>query len=732
MSNQSSTKAGTQVHTNRLAGETSPYLLQHAHNPVDWYPWGKEAIDKAVAEDKPILLSIGYAACHWCHVMEHESFEDEDTAKMMNENFVCIKVDREERPDLDEIYMRAVQILTGNGGWPMTVFLTPKLKPFFGGTYYPPEDRHGLPSFKHVMTALSEAWKHKRKDVEDSAEEIAESLKTMDKLPLPEKMKIRSSLENAPDTKQSDIVLVAEKLLAVFDHTWGGFGNSPKFPHSFSISLGMRCASHLCQGKPSLKESFLQMVSTTLDKMAYGGINDQIGGGFARYSVDRRWLIPHFEKMLYDNALLCQNYVDGFFLTGRAYWKAVAEDILNFVLRELRTADGAFFSSLDADSEGEEGKFYVWTSTQIESLLGHDAEFIDKVYGVTKAGNFEHGTNVLHLTASPEELADHFGASYGHFQSKLQALDEKLFQERSKRVRPLRDEKVLTSWNSLMISAFVDGYKATGKEEFLKAATEAAEFIQRELLVQGHRLLRTFGRGKAKLNAYLDDYAFYVQALLDLASVDGNLNWSKLAASLTEAMLERFSDEEKTGFYYTSHDHESLVARPRNHFDGSLPSATSVAVFNLLRLNRLTDRKEFGERAEKILRHYEPLFQSMPDQFAHFAEALDFASAKSMEIVLVQPGKTKLATELLLEIHRHYLPNKVVIVKDLSLQKQPEAAGATDFAVLRDRVLSNGEPTVYICRNFTCDAPITSLSSLSEKLKALAPKIDLPIPSKRG
>jgi uncharacterized protein len=717
--------AGTGLTTNRLAGETSTYLLQHAHNPVDWYPWGKEALERAQKEDKPILLSVGYAACHWCHVMEHESFEDPNTAKMMNENFVCIKVDREERPDIDEIYMRAVQLMTGHGGWPMTVFLTPKLAPFFGGTYYPPEDRHGMPSFTHVMTALSEAWRNKRPEIDDSANEISEALKSMDKLPAKHAVQVKGK-------EESDRVLIvpaAEKMLSVFDHTWGGFGSSPKFPHTFNISLGMRCASSLCSGKPSLQESFSEMVSVTLDKMAYGGINDQIGGGFARYSVDRKWLIPHFEKMLYDNALLCQNYVDGYLLTDRHYWKSVAESILDFVLRELRTADGAFYSSLDADSEGEEGKFYVFTMAEIESIVGKEAEWLSKVYGVTKGGNFEHGTNVLHLTAAPEELASQSHLTEEAFWAKLKPLDKQLFDERAKRVRPGRDEKVLTSWNGLMISAFVDGYKLSGHEPYLESARRAAEFVRSQLLVDQDRLLRTWGKGKAKLNAYLDDYAFYVRALLDLSSVDGDPSWAQLAIKLTESMLVRFSDEDKSGFYYTSNDHESLLARPRSHFDGSQPSATSVAVFNLLRLSRLTDNQEFRKRAEKVLHHYQGLFASMPDQFAHLIEALDFASAKSVEIVLVRSGDSERAKELLLEIHRHYLPNKVVIVKDTKLEGKSK--DISEIALLRERVLVKGEPAVYVCENFTCDSPITTVAALSEKLKPLSHKLKLSILPKR-
>ncbi len=707
----------TYAHTNRLAHETSTYLLQHAHNPVDWYPWGKEAIDKSRKEDKPILLSIGYAACHWCHVMEHESFEDEKTAQLMNANFVCIKVDREERTDLDEIYMKAVQLMTGHGGWPMTVFLTPELRPFFGGTYFPPEDRHGMPGFKRVLLSLAETWRNKRADINESAKEISEHLLSFEKAVGQKGLKIKPEHEKLSD----NISAAGQKFLTLFDNQWGGFGSSPKFPHTFSIDVCMRSAAYLCEKTPSLKESFSQVVSTTLDKMAYGGINDQIGGGFARYSVDRYWLVPHFEKMLYDNALLCKSYIDGYFLMGRDYWLAVAEEILKFTGRELENVQGAFFSSLDADSEGEEGKFYVFTPSQLEEALGSEADWVGKVYGVTKTGNFEHGTSVLHLTDSPEDLATASKLSVSAFWQKLAPSREKLLSARSKRVRPGRDEKVLTSWNSLMISAYVEGYKAAGKPEYLATAVRTAHFIQKELM-KGDRLLRTWGQGKARLNGYADDYAYFVQALLDLASVDSNPIWTKDAISLTDSMINHFSDQEKVGFYYTSDDHEELLTRPRANFDSSIPSATSVATSNLIRLSKLTDKKSYRQRAEKIVDHYLPFFTKMPDQFANLIAAADFGEAKSTEIVLVGKKDDKSTQAMLFEIHRHYLPNKVVVWKDPSFDQEPNGY-SPELVLLQERVAMHDKPTVYICENYTCDAPITDPETLRTKLAAMAFKM---------
>jgi len=705
------------AHTNRLVHETSTYLLQHAHNPVDWYPWGKEAIDKSRKEDKPIFLSIGYAACHWCHVMENESFEDDKTAQIMNANFVCIKVDREERTDLDEIYMKAVQLMTGHGGWPMSVFLTPELKPFFGGTYFPPEDRHGMPSFKRVLLSLSETWRTKRDEINESAKEISEHLHSFEKAVGQPGLKIKAEHEKLAD----NIAAAAKKFVTLFDNQWGGFGSSPKFPHTFSIDVCMRSAAFLCDKTPSLKESLSEVVNITLDKMAYGGINDQIGGGFARYSVDRYWLVPHFEKMLYDNALLCKSYIDGYFLTGRQYWLDVAEDILKFTTRELQTTDGAFFSSLDADSEGEEGKFYVFTPSELEEALGAEADWVGKIYGVTKTGNFEHGTSVLHLSNSPEDLATDNKLTVSAFWQKLHPSREKLLSARSKRVRPGRDEKVLTSWNSLMITAYVEGYKATGKPEYLATAIRTAHFIQKELM-KGDRLLRTWGQGKARLNAYADDYAYFVQALLDLASVDSDPLWTKDAITLTESMIKHFSDQEKVGFYYTSDDHEELLTRPRANFDSSIPSATSVATSNLIRLAKLTDNKSYQQRAEKIIGHYLPFFTKMPDQFANLMSAANFVESKSTEIVLVGNKEDKQTQEFLFEIHRHYLPNKVVVFKDpLSYSKSDSYS--PELILLKERELAHGKPTVYICENYTCDAPVTDLETLRKKLTAMASKV---------
>lgn len=726
---------------NRLADETSTYLQQHALNPVDWYPWGKEALEKARAENKPILLSIGYAACHWCHVMAHESFEDDDTADIMNELYVNIKVDREERTDLDEIYMKAVQLMTGHGGWPMTVFLTPDCKPFFGGTYFPVDDRHGLPSFKRVLKSVNQAWTNNHEQVLDSANELARHLSMMEKVrpakqgaetdanynevaldidALKELEVADSDSALARIVNTSTINGALEKVTRNFDKQHGGFGGAPKFPHTMTLELAMRAASKQSPFDDARKEECLELVQTTLDKMAYGGIHDQIGGGFARYSVDRHWLVPHFEKMLYDNALLAKTYFDGYSLTGREYWLRTGERILDFVSRELTTADGAFYSSLDADSEGEEGKFYVFKPEEVIAVLGEeDGKWFNETFGVTERGNFEHGTSIFHLRQSPEELSRINTMPVADLWRKIDNLSEKLMVERAKRIRPTRDEKVLTSWNSLMISAFVEGYKMTGKENYLASAIACANFLI-DNMKTGDRLMRVWGhpvaresevrpeKGIVKLAGCLDDYAYFIAALLDLASVDSDTRWLDIACELAESMITYFRDTDKNegGLFFTASDHEELVVRPRSHYDGSVPSGTSVAACALQKLHRLTGKQAYLDLVEEIFTLYGPHMTRMPDQFANLLNAMDAYLANGPEVaVLLNKKQDK---EMLFEVHRRFDPNKVVAV---SKTGEPNA-----HAVLTGRKAIDDKTTVFICRNFACDKPINDLSELKEKL----------------
>jgi len=692
---------------NKLAGETSTYLLQHAHNPVEWYPWGAEALARSRDEDKPIMLSIGYSACHWCHVMEHESFEDESTAALMNRHFVNIKVDREERPDLDEIYMKSVQLLTGHGGWPMTVFLTPELKPFFAGTYFPPQDRHGIPSFKRVLLGVKTAWESQRDEVEESSSDITKHLGMLDKTKNSETQLDKELLAKAIDP-----------LIRVFDRTWGGFGGAPKFPHTASLSLAMRRINADPGMKSSQTRDCQEMLQTTLDRMAWGGMHDQLGGGFARYSVDRRWLIPHFEKMLYDNALIPRNYLDGFLLTGRKYWLDVARDSLEFVLRELAIPQGGFYCSLDADSEGEEGKYYVWTPEQIEEILGPtDGAFVCDVYGISKQGNFEHGSSAANFPEGHEECFKRLKLSEEAFWERLHPLKEKLLNEREKRVRPGRDDKMLTSWTSLMISCLTDGYRVTGEERYLKEAIKSAEFILTRLMKDG-RLLRTFGRDIAKLNGYLEDYAYTIQALLDLAACDADPRWLQTAVSLNQVVLQHFWDKENGGFYYTSDDHEELIVRTKHFYDGSTPSASSVSVMNLIRLERITGENEFAQKAAQTMNLYTDYFHKAPDQFSNMLCALDAYLSEATEIaVIFDQQAEEQAKTLCQEIYRHYLPNAVIVLANLSNDGMKNLAELSPL--LRDRPMQNGQATVYVCHNFACQKPVNDTIVLAEQLKSL-------------
>lgn len=704
--------ATTNSVTNRLANETSTYLQQHCQNPVDWYPWGEEALNLSKQENKPILLSIGYAACHWCHVMAHESFEDQETADLMNELFVNIKVDREERTDLDEIYMKAIQLMTGHGGWPMTVFLTPECKPFFGGTYFPVNDHHGLPGFKKVLKNVAAAWQTSNDQILDSASELANHLKLMERIKSDKPEADHEKTGFAAVANTNTINAALEKLQRNFDSDFGGFGGAPKFPHSMSLDLAMRACAKSSSFSDSRKEECLDLVQITLDKMAYGGIHDQIGGGFARYSVDRHWLVPHFEKMLYDNALLAKTYIDGYLLTGREYWLRVGEGILSFVRRELTTNQGAFYSSLDADSEGEEGKFYVWHPEQIVAVLGEEeGTWFNQVFGVTERGNFEHKTSILHLSKSPEELSRQFTTPLDKLWQRIDSAAAKLMAERSKRIRPSRDEKVLTSWNSLMITAFIEGYKATAKPEYLQTALKAANFILANLKIDD-RLMRVWGmpvnaqseEGIVKLRGCLDDYAYFIDALLNIASVDGDAKWLNTAEQLCQSMIKFFRDDNEGGFFFTASDHEELVVRPRSHYDGSVPSGTSVATSVLLKLAKLTRKSEYLNLVEEIFSLYGPHFSRMPDQFANLLSCLDIYLFNGPEVAIALADDDN--RDMLFALHQKYYPNKVVAVAS-------DGAGL-DF--LKDKKALDEQTTVYICQNFTCDKPVNNLAELKARL----------------
>jgi hypothetical protein len=668
---------------NRLAAETSLYLRQHANNPVDWFPWGPEALARAKELDRPIFLSVGYSACHWCHVMEHESFEDDATAAVLNANFVCIKVDREERPDLDTIYMNALQVLTREGGgWPLSVFLTPQLRPFYAGTYYPPDDRYAphRPSFKKLLAALTNAWNTQRDHIDEVGKNVAEYLAGTGDL-------------GPADGPLTDALLegALAALKQSFDATHGGFGSAPKFPHALELRLLLRLAHRFGD------ESAVQMVRLTLDKMARGGVYDQVGGGFARYSTDAKWLVPHFEKMLYDNALLTSAYVEAWRLTRDPFYKQVVCDTLEYVHREMSDPAGAFFSTQDADSEGEEGKFYVWGGAEIRDVLGPElGEFACRVWGVTERGNFE-GHNILFRARTDADDAKALGLSLGDFRTKLADARDKLDAVRAKRVWPGRDEKILTAWNGLMIAAFAQAGAAFGEPKYVGVARRAADWVLANLRDDRNgRLFRTASRDRAaKLNGYLEDYAFLADALVTLYEATFEARWLTAATELADAMLKHFADPTGPGFFFTADDHEELIARTKDLHDGSTPSGNAVAVTVLLRLAKLLDRRDYFAKAEATLRGYRQLMAEHPAASGQMLAALDFYLGPMQEIAVVGDD----TAEALEAIHRSFGPNRVI------------AGGDSDIPLLKDRPAADGV-AVYVCENYACRAPLVGIDAV--------------------
>ena len=592
--------------SNHLVSESSPYLLQHKDNPVEWYPWGSEALSRARDEEKPIFLSIGYSACHWCHVMEHESFEDAGIASKLNQRFISIKVDREERPDLDQIYMNAVQAMTGRGGWPMSVFLTPDMKPFYGGTYWPPTERMGMPGFGQILDAVHDAWENRREQALQQAEQITEHI---------------ASRAPASDEggKLSDRLLrsAATSLEQAFDSEFGGFGQAPKFPHPMDIQVLLRVWNRWP------RKEILTMVELTLDRMASGGIHDHLAGGFARYSVDRQWLVPHFEKMLYDNALLASCYLDGYLATEREEYAQTVRSTLDYLLNDMRNEAGAIYSTEDADSEGVEGKFYVWTPAEIEAVLGADgAKTFCAVYDVTEAGNFE-GDNILNLPKTLEQCAELLKRDVGELTAELAVNRKRLREVRNERIRPGLDDKVLVSWNALAIDALARAAGVLNEPRYQEAATQCATFLLDNMRRDDGRLLHTWRHGQAKLDAYLDDYATLANSLVSLYEATGNEKWSTWAVELAEMMLTHFADEENGGFFYTADDHEALISRNKDMIDSSVPSGNAMAATALLRIGRLVQRDEFVRASERTLQLGQGIMEQSPAAAGQMLLALD-------------------------------------------------------------------------------------------------------------
>ncbi len=679
---------------NRLANETSPYLLQHKDNPVDWYPWGDEALSRARAEDRPIMLSIGYAACHWCHVMEHESFEDPTTAALMNELFVNIKVDREERPDLDTIYMAAVQAITGQGGWPMTVFLTPEGEPFYGGTYFPPEPRHGMPAFRTVLESIATAYDQRRGDVAKNAAVLRERL--------------QSGLQFAG--QRGDDVLGAaaldtamDRLAKEFDWVHGGFGGAPKFPQPMTLDFLLR------QYARTGSSQALDFAERTLQKMAGGGMYDQLGGGFHRYSVDARWLVPHFEKMLYDNALLVPVYLHAHLLTRNPLYRRVATETLDWVTREMVDAAGGFYSTLDADSEGHEGKFYVWTLDELTALLGdEDAPLVAAYYDVTRRGNFE-GANILNVPQPIEAVAERAGADVAAVQQALDRARPVLFTARERRVHPGRDEKVLTAWNGLMIRAFAEAAAILGRDDYRATAERAADFALSTLRRDG-RLLRTYKGGQSKLNGYLEDYAFLADGLLALYEATFDPRWLTEAHALAETMVAQFWDDANGGFFDTGKDHEALIARPKSVFDNAIPAGNSVAVEVLQRLAVLYDDAGYAEKATRVLDGLWETMAQYPTGFGRILCALDFHLATPQEVALAGSRDAADTAALLDVLRGRFRPNTVIALRE------PDAPDEAQPTLLHGREQMAGQATAYVCERYTCKLPVTTPEALAEQL----------------
>jgi uncharacterized protein YyaL (SSP411 family) len=683
---------------NRLANETSPYLLQHANNPVDWYPWGPEALAKARAEDRPILLSVGYSACHWCHVMEHESFEDPETAALMNERFVNVKVDREERPDVDSIYMTAVQQMTGHGGWPMTVFLAPDGAPFWGGTYFPPEPRHGMPAFRQVLTALADAWDNRRGDVSRSADELREML---------QRTNAAAGQRSTLDTGILDRAF--EGLAHRFDARHGGLGGAPKFPQPMLLELMLR------HWRRTGSADALRMAEVTLRRMAAGGIYDHLGGGFHRYSVDAEWLVPHFEKMLYDNALLARAYLHAYLATGNDAYRRVVDEVLEYALREMRTPEGAFASAQDADSEGEEGVFYVWTPEEIDAALGpEDGPLVRLYYGVTEGGNFE-GRSILHVTRTLADAAKEAGVTAERMADAVARGRTVLYEARAKRVWPGRDDKVLTAWNAMMIHTLAEAARVTERGEWRDAAVAAADFLLTKLRPEG-RLLRTYKDGRAKIGAFLEDHALLADALLALYEATFDARWVAEARALADEMLARFWDEGQGQLYDTASDAEPLVVRPRDVFDNATPSGNSVAVGVLLRLARLVGEERYARPAVRVLEAMAATAERVPVGFGHLLGALDLHLSAPREVAVAGvPGERR--TDALLQVlSRAYLPNVVV-----ALARPDDAASAAVVPLLAGREMVEGKAAAYVCERFACRLPVTEPRSLARELGLGAP-----------
>ncbi|HEX6981639.1 MAG TPA: thioredoxin domain-containing protein [Balneolaceae bacterium] len=689
-------------HQNKLSNESSPYLLQHANNPVDWYPWSDEAFEKARLENKPVFLSIGYATCHWCHVMAHESFEDEEIAGLMNNAFVNVKVDREERPDIDNTYMLVCQMLTGSGGWPLNVLLTPDKKPFYAATYIPKNERHGRPGMRELIPWLSKIWQNEPEKITNSSREIISAFR-------------KSTSFESSDRLQSDILDKAfHQYEQQFDKQYGGFGSAPKFPSSHNLMLLLRYA------KQNKSSKALEMVEKTLVQMRMGGLFDQIGFGFHRYSTDRKWLVPHFEKMLYDQAMLLLIYTETWQFTQNDLFKTTADEIISYVLRKLQDDGGGFYSAEDADSEGEEGKFYVWSVTEIREVLSAtEAKLAIEVFNLTEEGNYKDeatghrtGKNIPHLQKSMAALSDKQCMQIREFEAHLESVREKLLEVREKRVHPLLDDKILTDWNGLMIAALAKAGRAFQNEDYVKQAKRCYKFISTHLLDENNELKHRWRKGNAAIDAHADDFAFLIWGLIELYEATFEPEYLQQAIKLNQKFIDQFWDDEKAGFYFTSKSGEKLLGRKKEIYDGALPSSNSVAMMNLLQLGRLTESTKWEEMADRMNQLFSTNIQKAPTGFGFALQGINFAITDSQEIIIIGKKENADTREMLEILSDQFLPNAVVLFKD------PDDKEIEKFSpFLSDFKMINGKATAYVCQNYSCELPTNEIDSFSKLLE---------------
>lgn len=690
--------------SNRLIHEKSPYLLQHAHNPVDWYPWGEEAFSKASQEDKPVFLSIGYSTCHWCHVMERESFEDADVARLMNETFVSIKVDREERPDIDHIYMSVCHLMTGGGGWPLNVIMTPDKKPFFAGTYFPKESRYGRIGMVDLAQRIKQLWSDNRGELLEASRKVVSALEQMP--------------DDAPGSLLGPVQFeqAHEQLAQRFDQLKGGFSQAPKFPTPHNMLFLLRYA------RRNSDRSATAMVEKTLLQMRQGGIYDHLGFGFHRYSTDNEWLVPHFEKMLYDQAMISMAYIEAYQLTGREEYKKTVQEVFDYVLRDMTSPEGGFYSAEDADSEGVEGKFYVWSLNEVLKILTTgESKIACRIFGIKPDGNFHEestgqltGENIIHLEKNLEQSAIELGMSLEQLERSLEQIRVKMFSEREKRIHPYKDDKILTDWNGLMIAALAKAAQAFGNERYSDAATRAVNFITARMMDHNGRLLHRFRDGESGLPAHVDDYAFLIWGLIELYEATFDLEHLKLALELNRDFVNHFWDESVGGFYFTASDSEETLLRKKEIYDGATPSGNSVAALNLIRLARLTGNTDLEKMAEKILRAFSGIVSKFPSGYTQLLMAADFAAGPAYEIVMVGERDSEEFQSFKREIQRPYIPNKVILFKPSSDGEGSAIEHVAPFT--RDQKGFPGRPTVYVCKNFQCELPSTDISEILKLL----------------